>query len=262
MLRLLPIPSGLFVALCLTSWSAAAQFTEIINSDRPCQANTPYVVGQGVVQYQTGLDLLRIKDSPTHTSGQLYGHVLRYGLTDNWELNAQGDYLKLRITNGELTTDVGAWSSVQVGLRRRMWEQKTIRPKSTASVRIHLPVGGALATEKPVFDVLTIHQWVLPHQWTLTINAGWAKSEITAHQWRYVVNASHPLGKILCLYLEGYGDYSQNLAQHKWDAGFTIIPHRNIQLDLFGGLARNRGKSEMLISTGLSWRILPRSRRI
>lgn len=83
-----------FLFLCLVSYHTAAQYTEIINSKRPGFSESPYGIGTGVYQVETGFFYLKNNDPAAsyHTS---YGGTafLRYSrFSEKLEFNAKIDY--------------------------------------------------------------------------------------------------------------------------------------------------------------------------
>lgn len=81
-----PIKSTLLIALCLITTNALAQYTDVINSNRPGVSRSAYSVGVNVVQFEIGPYMIKEKRTPA-TSYEVDGFgadfAARYGLL--WE---------------------------------------------------------------------------------------------------------------------------------------------------------------------------------
>jgi len=91
-----PIKSTLLILLCLITCDAIAQYTDVINSNRPGVSRSAYSVGVNVVQFEVGPYMIKEKRTPA-TSYEVDGFgadfAARYGLLwEQLEINIEGTF--------------------------------------------------------------------------------------------------------------------------------------------------------------------------
>ena len=91
-----PIKSTLLILLCLTTSYTFAQYTDVINSNRPGVSRSAYSVGVNVAQFEVGPYMIKEKRTPA-TSYEVDGFgadfAARYGLLwEQLELNIEGTF--------------------------------------------------------------------------------------------------------------------------------------------------------------------------
>jgi len=82
-------------ALLVFSFSAYAQYTDVINSNRPGVSRSAFAVGKGVVQFETGPFTVKEEHTPLkyEVSGFGIDFAARYGLLfEQLEINIEGTY--------------------------------------------------------------------------------------------------------------------------------------------------------------------------
>ncbi|WP_108424627.1 transporter [Flagellimonas amoyensis] len=88
-----------FFALLPTLLSA--QYTDVINSNRPGRAVSAYAVGKGVVQAEVGLFYEQQDNVDLNSDSNIFGtdYALRYGLLfEQLEINLEGSFMSQNIT--------------------------------------------------------------------------------------------------------------------------------------------------------------------
>jgi hypothetical protein len=68
------------------------QFNETIRTDRPGQSIGAYSAGKGFFQIQSGFDFFDYNNSVSRGNGLLSNTVIRYGLTEPFEVSAMIEY--------------------------------------------------------------------------------------------------------------------------------------------------------------------------
>ena len=91
-----PIKSTLFIFISLITFQAFAQYTDVINSNRPGVSRSAFSVGTNVAQFEVGPYILNEKRTPA-TSYEVDGFGIdfaaRYGLIwEELELNVEGTF--------------------------------------------------------------------------------------------------------------------------------------------------------------------------
>jgi hypothetical protein len=91
-----PIKSTIIIALCLLTTNTFAQYTDVINSNRPGVSRSAFSVGTNVAQFEVGPYMINEKRPPS-TSYEVSGFgadfAARYGfLFEELELNVEGTF--------------------------------------------------------------------------------------------------------------------------------------------------------------------------
>jgi hypothetical protein len=131
-----------------------AQYTDLINSNKPGFSESPYSVGKGVYQFESNLFLRNITITPTFSKPQSLGIDLLFRtcfFLDKLELNAQLTYQKDQIafkniftshyfTSGFSRMTIGAKYLVyQQTYRNRSEEIRSWKRKNTFDIRRLIP---------------------------------------------------------------------------------------------------------------------------
>ncbi|SHG34069.1 transporter [Flagellimonas flava] len=101
------IKKALFL-FCLIPLFTHAQYTDVINSNRPGRAVSAYAVGRNVVQGEMGLLYEQQDNADLNTDSNILGvdFSLRYGLLfETLELNWEGSFITQNVTFTNLGTD-------------------------------------------------------------------------------------------------------------------------------------------------------------
>ena len=120
-----------------------AQFNETVRTDRPGQAIGAFAVGQGIFQVQSGFDYYksRLSDN-TYTEGFLNNTVMRFGLTEPFEVSALVEYRTETIVEDNVDDDGKGLSALDVGMRYHIYTGEGIVPSVGFQIRARLPVLG------------------------------------------------------------------------------------------------------------------------
>ena len=105
-----------FIVLFFMSLKSYSQSNDTIRTGRPGQAIGPYVVGTGYFQIQSGLDFASSENSIDRTKSQISNNVVRYGLTENFELSALVNIQNDRHSLSSLA-DTSGLSEMHLGFR-------------------------------------------------------------------------------------------------------------------------------------------------
>lgn len=87
---------------------ALAQYTDVINSNRPGRAISAYAVGRNVIQAEVGLVYEQQDDAALNSDSNIFGTdiSLRYGLLfETLEIKYEGSFINQNITYTDLGTD-------------------------------------------------------------------------------------------------------------------------------------------------------------
>ena len=100
--------SKTLVVLLFFPLLAVAQYTDVINSNRPGRAVSAYAVGRNVIQAEVGLVYEQQDDAALNSDSNIFGTdiSLRYGLLfETLEIKYEGSFINQNITYTDLGTD-------------------------------------------------------------------------------------------------------------------------------------------------------------
>jgi hypothetical protein len=107
-----------------------AQYTDVINSNKPGFSESPYSVGRGVYQFESNLFLRNTATTPTFSKPQSLGIDLLFRTSfflDKLELNAQLTYQKDKIVFKNIFTSpyfTSGFSRMTIGAKYLVYQQK------------------------------------------------------------------------------------------------------------------------------------------
>src|SRR5258706_12077815 len=246
------------------STKVVGQFNEIIRSGRPGQAIGAFTVGQHVLQIQSGVDYFKSIDSDGNKKREEYlnNTVLRYGLTETFEVSAVAEYKAETVLQNDTRISYQGLSALDVGMRFHIFTGKGFVPNVGFQTRLRLPfLTGHYQIKDivPLFVLATSQQ--LFKKFTLITNwgASWNGND-SSPKGSYVVNLSLPLNDRLGAFAETFGSLQQCVFISNVDAGFVFLLTKDLQVDAYGGYGMNQGTVDYFVSTGLSWRMKTKAR--
>lgn len=240
---------GVALACVLLGSPARADEPDVIIPDRPDQSTSPYTVGSGRVQLESGPYYLRNKDG-TDQGG--LNQLLRVGTGPNTEIRLDGDFPQFGPGNlGGGTTgasDVGL--GFKANLTREDWGGLGLM------ARLQFPSGtNGLAGNAVVPQVGLLTDFVLDDDWTLDVTLGGNLPKDSTGQGRYLQgffasSFGYSVSDNVGLFAELFGqgpDEAGGPFELGVDSGVTWLVNDDLQLDL----AAQKGLS----ATGLDWGI-------
>ncbi|MDZ4714811.1 MAG: transporter [Cytophagales bacterium] len=237
---------------------AFAQFNESIRSGRPGNSIGAFTTGTGIFQVQSGFDHFgtSISSSNYQSSGYLSNTVIRFGLTETFEISSLVEYKSESIEQNNLKTTQQGLSALDLGMRYHIYTGKGLIPNVGFQIRARLPV---LSKAYEIKDVaprfLLVTSQKLSETFTLITNwgAAWNGND-SSPTGTYFINLSFPFSSTFGAYVENYGTLKQGLFTTSFDGGFAYLLTPDLQLDLYGGFGNNHGVSDYFTSIGFSWR--------
>lgn len=249
-----------FLIFLLVAWAyeAKSQFNETIRTGRPGQAIGAFTVGKGIFQVQSGFDYFRSanNDIGFKSEGFLNNTVVRFGLTDPFEVSALFEYKTESVRYGGEDESQQGLSAMDVGMRYHIFTGDGLIPNVGFQIRFRLPM---LSEPYEIKDVaprfIFATSQTLGKHFTLITNLGasWNGNN-SAPTGIYIINLSFPFSKSLGSYIETYGSVHRGVFTIKFDSGIAWLLNENLQLDLHGGVSENHGVSEQFLSVGVSAR--------
>ncbi len=231
---------------------AFAQFNETIRTGRPGQSIGAFAVGSGIFQVQSGIDYFSSSGATISTKGYLSNTVIRYGLTEPFEISALIEY-KTESFNAEPLTGLTA---LDLGMRYHIYTGKGLVPNVGFQVRWRLPkLGGDYEIKNiaPRFILATSQTFSEKILFITNWGAAW-NGENASPNGTYTLNLSYAFTNKFGAFIESYGNISQSDWDTFLDGGFAYLVNDDLQLDISSGIGKNEGIQDFSISAGVSWR--------
>ncbi|CAN5355484.1 hypothetical protein BH09BAC1_BH09BAC1_18350 [soil metagenome] len=261
------LPLCALVSLLMGSvYTAQAQYQDTISADRPGITISPYVVGKKVLQAEHGVEFFDNFEDTANINTYTTEHVIRYGLSERFELNALFEYEVDRITlkdDGQLERQNGI-SNLHLGFRVSLCDEKKWRPAIVYQLRLVIPhVSAEYGNEYVAPEMSLSTQYSLPKN--MTFGTTWVLAwdgNTPAPLGQYALNFGFPIVGNLNGYVEHYGDLQSKQYEARVDGGLMYFLGPNLQLDLSAGYGRNHGITDYFVSTGIAWRVRFRERGV
>jgi len=273
--------SLLFLPLLL-----CAQYTDVINSNRPGQSVSAYAVGKNVVQAEWGLLYEQRDHADINTESKIIGSELslRYGLLlENLEINYEGTYISQDITflnfdTSERRTD---FSRNRLGLKYLVYDPfknpEANKPNLYSWRANHkfqfknlLPAislyGGATFTlgENPFFvedptlsyRAMIATQSRLTPRWVLITNIAYDRISTDFPELNYIISVSHAFrNPKWSVFGEHQGIDSDRYSDALFRSGIAHLFSPNFQVDASIGVSIKNTPSRYFVNAGLSYRL-------
>lgn len=245
---------GIFVSV-----QSFAQTAPQIVSDRPGQAFTHQVVGKGVFQIQSGLDLNRAKTSLIEQEVQTSVNEFRLGLSESFEISTVWNYSKTSSTNNQtsFSNEFDGVSQWQLGFRYNLIpESDGWIPGVGIQTRFSMKqVSRNYQASQVAPTTMLFTNHTLLDDLNVSFNGGVAYDGNTAiPQYLYVISFAQNFTSNFGVIYEFYGNEYDDQDSNYGGAGLFYFPNKDLQLDLYASMGKNQGVEEFYMSLGLSWR--------
>lgn len=248
------------VVLFFVSATSYSQSNDTIRTGRPGQAIGPYVVGTGYFQLQSGLDFASSDNSFDKTKSQISNNVVRYGLTENFELSALVNIQNDRHSLSS-NADTSGLSEMHLGFRYNLIDHPDgLIPGFGIQTRFrttHASSDYRTSHLAPIIVFVTNHKLSESLAWGHNIGVSYDGIGPIS-RYTFVSNLSFPVAGKWGSFFEVYGDIKDEYGRVFADTGISYLVHNDLQLDSYFGWGNNRGVSDLFISVGLSWRVQTR----
>ena len=247
---------------CLLFYTAAqAQLTEKIETDRPDQTESPYLVPKRWFQSETGFNIENDKDgSKTFIHPTMLN---KYGISNRIELRLITEYVTeqspLIIPFGNST--VTGLQPIQVGGKIALWEEKGLLPKTSLIAHTSIPKAAYKEFRQPKWgpNFRFTMQNSLSDNISLGYNIGmeWDGEENGSPSFIYTLAPGFNLGEKWYAYIELFGFLNaDNHPQHSADGGIAYNFSNNVKADISGGFGITKNTSlKNYIAVGFSFRL-------
>ena len=274
------------LALGLSGFQAHAQYTEVINSNRPGRSVSAYAVGTNVVQLESGFSYGQADRSDLGTESGVFGLdlSLRYGLLfENLELHYEGTFLNQNITyneSGQEETLTG-FGRNRLGAKYLVFDPYknpernkpnlySWRANNVFQWRNLIPAVSIYAganfifgnnpffPEDPSFSprVMAATQSRLSPRFVLITNFAYDRIGTDFPEFSYLISVSHAFrNPRWSVFLENQGIDSDRFSNIILRSGLAYLIHEDFQADMSISYGFGNNPSSAFVTGGVSYRL-------
>ncbi len=286
--RILPETRNYLIALVLlvSGLNSHAQYTDVINSNRPGKANGAYAVGKGVVQLEAGLLFEQQDHALLNTESGIYGLdlALRYGLLfETLELQWEGVYQSQQITYANLGTEerFTDFNTHRLGLKYLLYDRyknpERNKPNLYSwrannafrwsnlipSVAVYAGANFVLG-DNPYYPgeptvsprAMVATQSRLSPRFVLITNVAYDRIGTEYPEWSYLISVSHAFrNPKWSVFVENQGIQSDRYSDLLLRSGVAYLISENFQADMHLGAGFKDTPSRIFVASGVSYRL-------
>jgi hypothetical protein len=242
------MPIFLFYNIALVKSQSIAP----IATDRPDQTECPFIVPKGYIQAENGLTYEKVN---ANSKSMAYPSILwKYGISENTEFRLITEF----VSEKAFSIEKKGLTPITVGFKTKIAEEKGLMP--LISFIGHLSIPHWASEDMKVNYYAPSFRFTMQHtlsdKFTLAYNLGaeW-DGETPQPTFIYTLTSGCSITEKLGAYLEVYGFAPQKqLADHRFDGGFTYFITPNVMVDVSGGLGLTENAPESYMSLGFSYR--------
>lgn len=239
-----------------------AQYTDMINANRPGVSQGAFAVGRNILQVETGFSYGKEKHSlqKTETQGMGIDYSIRYGLLkEQLEISIIGEFQHNNITyNSGIEQRVANFKSNTVGMKyllydpyKEMYKDKpnlySWRKNNTIQWADWVPAVGLYfglnvdfpdnpltqkngSTVSPKFMLTTQNNWVGGWVFVTNIIADWGTTNEPSYG--YIVTLTHATNRYFSIFIENQGIKNNYYADQLLRGGAATLINQDLELDL------------------------------
>jgi len=230
-----------------------------IETDRPDQTESPFIVPKNYFQFEFGLNMEndRIERINT-TTFVLPTGLLKYGINENVEFRLEFQSFTSRRRNDLIKKSSLALEPVEVGFKASLWEEKGVLPKTSVILHTTVPKFSSRQyshlSAAPNFRFLM--QNTLSDNWAAGYNLGmeW-DGESTVPTYTYTFAPGFTIDEKWAGYFEVFGFINnEKTPQHSIDGGLYYFPDNNTKFDISAGFGLTKNAPDFYVALGYSVR--------
>jgi hypothetical protein len=239
--------------------AAAAAQTEKIETDRPDQTESPYIVSKKWMQFEGGIIVEKLNAYATNFT--IPTVLTKYGISKKTELRLitelSASDSKLYITN---STDIT--TPLQLGFKTSLFEEKGLLPKTSVIVHTalqnieHYGQSGSNTTKEIAGNYRFTMQHTITKNISLGYNMGMEWEQFTeAPAYVYTVATGFNLSANWYAYIEAFGSiWKKENPENSVDAGLAYYLNDNFKLDISAGIGISKNAPDNYFAIGASFR--------
>lgn len=259
-----------------------AQYTEIINSNRPGFSVSPFGVGSGIYQVEGGFFYQRSQIKNRFSTPQTFGEelLLRYSqFNEKLEFNLNLTYDNDRLAFRNIHTsfkNISVLSQVTIGAKYLLYQQaydnkfkevrswkkrmafdkKRLTPSVGAYFGINTPVGSGDFHEGISPKIAVYLQNDLTDRYVILTNVIIDKLGTPQASYTYILSETYTLNDKYSIFLENLGRYNVNYNnEFQVAGGLAYLKNKDLQLDASLRLFFEGSAIGAYVGFGASWRL-------
>lgn len=272
----------LVIFILLGSHLSFGQFTELINSNRPGFSQSPYSVGKGVYQFETGLFYQTSKIVPTFTIPQSFGADIFFRTSfflEKLELNIDASYQRDKVAFKNIFTShyfTAGLSELTIGAkylvyqkeytdkskeirswkRRHAFDWKRLIPAVAVYAGVNTDFLNDVHKTGSIFPKIgVLLQNNITPDFNLITNFYYDKMGTDYAEFSYIITGTFTMSDHWSSFIENQGIYNSYNPYNNIGGGFAYLFNRNIQLDVSSRLNFHEDKTGVYFGLGFSYRI-------
>jgi len=252
----------IFILLIVTSISFAQKTLVSMITDRTTFTQSPNIIPIGYVQIESGIlygneKFEKLNPSVEISNISFLKSLLRYGLSDLFELRFGGEYIFQSITTGDMVVNNKGLSSMMAGAKFQFLNSENSFMDAALLLEMALPFGSSDFKPEKVEPkiILTVNQ-ELNGDIGITGNIG-TRLESSKDKYMnfYSVNLGCKLDEKFSLFAENYGNFAKSVTPKFFiTAGASYLHKSNIQVHLYFGNEITPSTNSWLIGAGFAMR--------
>jgi hypothetical protein len=271
--------------MVLLSWCISAQYTGVINSNRPGFSESPYSVGSGIYQFETSFFYRKVEQLPTFSRPELSGIDFMFRTSyfkEQLELNLSFGYQKGQIAFQNIfnsSYDATGIRNLTIGAKYLLYEQeyddkskevrswkerhrfdwKRLIPSVAAYVGIHTGI------EDPIFNLYenggfspkvgVLLQNDLTRDLNVVTNIFYDRITTGTPELSYIITATYSLDNRWSTFFENQTISNRYKVESNLGSGIAYLWNRNLQLNSSFLLVADGRAQGFYASFGASYRL-------
>jgi len=279
------IKKSLFL-LALFPAFLSAQYTDVINSNRPGRAPSAYAVGKGVVQAEVGILYEQQDNADLNSDSNIFGsdYALRYGLLfEQLEINLEGTFITQNITYPDLGIEgkLTDFSRNRVGLKyliydpyknpernkpnlyswraNNVFQWKNLIPAVSLYGGANFVVGDNpfyIGEPTVSYRGAVATQSRLSPRFVLISNIAYDRIGTDFPEWRYALSLTHAFrDPRWSVFFEGQGISGDRYSDIILRTGVARLINSDFQVDFHLGSGFKNSPSRLFVVLGFSYRL-------
>ncbi len=214
---------------------AVAQDSNPINTDRPTQSASAFVLPKGNFQVEYGF--IREEFTSDVIATTYFNGLFRYGLFEGAELRLTQNILQ----NKFLDSKTSGLSPLTLGTKVHLVEERGALPQMSIIGQVTLETGEeGFQPDSPITEFRLNFQNTLSDKVSLGYNIGYTDQDV---DFLYSIVLGYAFADGWSAFVEPYGFLANPFNDHRFNLGVIFQPADNFQFDVSGGF----GHSESIL---------------
>lgn len=230
-------------------------------SDRPAQTLSAFTPGNNVLVLQAGgaYNYYSHLEIDSFADNYMTDFMLRYGLGNNFELNAQINYDYNQTLVNDQNRQISGVSGLNLGFRYNIINNSKKHWVPSFAVLTQLKMNvyeGDYGLDYFAPKVtLILHKNIL-EKLSMQSNLGmeWNGRNAVPTTF-YTLLMNYNITQKFSFFIENYCTIVEKKIENKFDAGFAFMPNESFLIDINAGFGRNENVDDFLVGAGISFLI-------